>query len=89
MDWKQKLSSRKLWACVVGVLMGAAIFFGVDGDSVSTVAGAVTSLISVVAYIHTEGKIDAAAVNTAYEDITEIVDAVLDALEEVKAGGSE
>ncbi len=86
---KQKLSSRKLWACVVGVIMGVAIAFGVDGDTISQVAGAVTSLISVVTYIIMEGKIDAAAVNVAYEDITDIVDAVLDALDEIGVGGSE
>lgn len=58
----KKLSSRKLWAAIIGVVVGIALAFGVDGDSVTSVAGAVTSLISVVTYIVSEAKVDAAAV---------------------------
>lgn len=54
MNWKQKLSSRKLWACIVGVGMGIAIAFGLDESTITTVAGAVTSLISVVTYVLAE-----------------------------------
>jgi len=67
MDWKKKLSSRKLWAAVAGVVTGLAMVFGLDENIISTVAGAVTALASVVVYILTEGKIDAAAVAKAIE----------------------
>lgn len=67
MDWKKKLSSRKLWAAVAGVVTGLAMAFGLDENIISTVAGAVTALASVVVYIMTEGKIDAAAVAKAIE----------------------
>ncbi len=80
MDIKRKLSSRKLWACLLGVGVGIAVAFGVDGDTISTVAGAVTSLVSIITYVITEGKIDAAAVNQAYEDADIIIDAVAEAL---------
>lgn len=62
MNWKQKLSSRKLWACIVGVGMGVAIAFGLDEGTITTIAGSVTSLVSIVAYVLAEGKVDAAAV---------------------------
>ncbi|MBE6948746.1 MAG: hypothetical protein E7456_02755 [Ruminococcaceae bacterium] len=56
-----KLNSRKLWAAVVGLIAGLAVVFGIDESIINTVAGAVVSAASVVAYIITEGKIDIAA----------------------------
>lgn len=72
-DLKRKLSSRKLWACIAGVVLGAAAVFGLDESTISTVAGAVTALASVITYIVTEGKIDAAAVAGAAEKVEETV----------------
>ena len=60
-DWKRKLSSRKLWAAVAGIVTGLAMVFGLDEGTMSSVAGAVVSVSSVVAYIITEGKVDEAA----------------------------
>ena len=59
-DWKQKLSSRKLWAAVVGVIVGLATAFGIEGNEYAEIAGIVTSAVSVVGYIFAEGKIDVA-----------------------------
>lgn len=59
-DWKRKLSSRKLWASIVGVITGLAMVFGLDGDTITKVAGAVVSASSLTTYIVAEGKIDAA-----------------------------
>ena len=58
-DWKRKLSSRKLWAAAAGIVTGLAMVFGLDEGTISSVAGAVVSLASVVSYIITEGKVDA------------------------------
>ena len=44
----QKLKSRKLWAAIVGVIMGVAMVFGLDEGNITTIAGAVTALVSVV-----------------------------------------
>ena len=67
-NWKRKLSSRKLWAALVGVVSGLAMAFGLDENIVSSVAGAVVSLASVVTYIMTEGKVDAASVRKGPAD---------------------
>lgn len=75
-DWKRKLSSRKLWAAVAGIVTGLAMVFGLDENTISTVAGAVVSVASVVAYILAEGKVDAESVKNA-------VDGVQDAIEKV------
>lgn len=60
-NWKQKLSSRKLWAAIVGVVVGLAAAFGIDGGDYMEIAGIVTSAVSVVSYIFTEGAIDKAS----------------------------
>ena len=61
-DWKRKLSSRKLWAAAAGIVTGLAMVFGLDEGTMSSVAGAVVSAASVIAYIITEGKVDAEGV---------------------------
>lgn len=61
MNIKEKLTSRKLWAAVAGFVAGLAVVFGLDEDVIAQVAGLVGSIASVVAFIVTEGKIDAAS----------------------------
>ena len=75
---KQKLSSRKLWTALAGLVSGLAIVFGLDESVMTQVTGAVVSVASVIAYIVTEGKVDAAAVGQAAEDVAEAVDSVMD-----------
>ena len=75
-DWKRKLSSRKLWAAVSGIVTGLAMVFGLDEGTISSVAGAVVSVVSVVAYITTEGKVDAESVKKAMEDVQSAAGAV-------------
>lgn len=65
----RKLTSRKLWLAVAGVVTGIAVALGVDGSEITTVAGAVTALVSVVTYIVTEGKVDAEGVKNAVESV--------------------
>ena len=75
-DWKRKLSSRKLWAAVAGIVTGLAMVFGLDEGTISSVAGAVVSVASVLAYIITEGKVDAEGVKKAVEDVQDAAEAV-------------
>lgn len=77
-DWKQKLSSRKLWAAGAGIVTGLAMVFGLDEGTISNVAGAVVSVASIVAYIITEGDVDATRVRQAAEDAKKAAEAVRD-----------
>lgn len=77
-NWKQKLSSRKLWAAVAGIVTGLAMVFGLDEGTMTNVAGAVVSLSSIVAYIIAEGDVDAARVRQAAQDVQKAVEAVKD-----------
>ncbi len=61
----KKLTSRKFLAAAAGVVAGLAMFFGLDENVIATVSGMVTTLGSLIAYIVTEGKVDAAAVSLA------------------------
>ena len=61
-NFLKKLTSRKFLAALAGVATGLAMVFGVDETTISTVAGAVTTVASVVSYIMSEGMLDAAAV---------------------------
>ena len=77
----RKLSSRKLWAAVAGVVAGLAMVFGLDETVITTVAGAVVSVMSIVTYIVTEGKIDTEGVKNAIENIqdaTEVLEGEMD-----------
>lgn len=56
-----KLKSRKLWAALVGVVVGLAAAFGIDSSEYTEIAGIVTSAVSVVAYIFAESAVDASA----------------------------
>ena len=74
-DFLKKLKSRKFLTCVAGVVMGVCMIFGLDTNAVNTIAGAITSLASVIIYIYTEGKIDAAAVDKIKDTVDKIEDA--------------
>ena len=60
MNIKEKLTSRKFWATVAGFVAGMAVVFGLDEAVIAQVAGLVGSIASVITFIVTEGKIDAA-----------------------------
>ena len=47
-DWKRKLSSRKLWAATAGVVTGLAMVFKLEESTISSAAGAVVLMASVV-----------------------------------------
>jgi len=59
-DWKRKLTSRKLWIAVVGLVTGLILAFGGTESTAETVSGCIMSAASVVAYIIGEGLTDAA-----------------------------
>jgi len=59
-NWKQKLTSRKLWVALVGVIVGLAAAFGIEENEYAQIVGVVGSVVSVVSYIFGEAAVDAA-----------------------------
>ncbi len=64
----KKLSSRKLWIAIAGIITGLAAAFGITENEYIQIAGVVTSAVSVASYILGEAKIDAAAADRKNED---------------------
>lgn len=66
-NWKQKLTSRKLWVTIIGIIIGVAMSFGVGesdyGEIAGKVAGAITAISSIIGYIYGESKVDAARID--------------------------
>lgn len=59
-NWKQKLTSRKLWAAAVGVIVGLAAAVGIEENEYAQIVGIVGSIVSAVSYIFGEASVDAA-----------------------------
>ena len=57
-DWKRKLTSRKLWAAVAGFVSGLLIFLGYPKETAVQIAALIMSGASVVAYCVGEGLAD-------------------------------
>lgn len=57
-DWKRKLTSRKLWIAIAGFVTGLVVLF-TAGATEETITGCIMALGSVVAYIVGEGLTDA------------------------------
>lgn len=61
-DWKRKLTSRKFWLAVTGLIAGLVVAFRGSAELAETITGIIMSAASVVAYIVGEGLIDAASI---------------------------
>ncbi len=65
MNIMQKLTSRKFWIAVAGLVVGILALFAVDANTTTQISGVIMSLGSVIAYIVGEGLVDASAASTA------------------------
>ncbi len=66
-DWKKKLTSRKFWLAVIGLVSGLLMAFKVDAETVETISGVIMSAASVIAYMIGEGLADAANIQNKGE----------------------
>lgn len=72
-NWKQKLTSRKFWAAVIGFVTALLVAFGVGDLTIEQVVAVITACASLIAYIIGEGLVDAARIdsNSTTTDDTE------------------
>lgn len=68
-DWKRKLTSRKLWVAVAGFVSGMIVINNGSQETADKISGAILSGAAVVGYIVGEGLSDAA--NSGKEDENE------------------
>ena len=71
-DWKKKLTSRKLWVALAGLISGLVLAFNGSAETAETVSGCVLSAGSVIAYLIAEGLTDAAGVKKAEEETEKV-----------------
>ena len=73
MDWKKKLTSRKLWAAICALATNLIIIFGGTEEVAVKVTAVIMAGAAVVAYIIGEGLVDSAAVGLydEYEELPE------------------
>lgn len=62
-NWKQKLTSRKFWAAVIGFITTMLVAFGVPDMQIEQVAAVITAGATLIAYIIGEGLVDAARIS--------------------------
>ena len=67
-DWKRKLTSRKLWMAIAGFITGIIIAFGGNENTANTVSGCIMSGAAVIAYIVGEGLADGGNSTTGGND---------------------
>ncbi len=58
-DWKRKLTSRKLWLAVVAFVTPLLLAFGLTENTVTQITAIVMAGADVLAYILAEGLVDA------------------------------
>ncbi len=58
-NWKQKLTSRKFWAAIVGFVTPMLLAFGMAEDNVTQIVAIIMAGADVIAYIIAEGLVDA------------------------------
>lgn len=58
-NWKQKLTSRKFWAAVVGFVTSLLVGFGIGESDITQVTSIIMAGASLIAYIIGEGLVDA------------------------------
>ncbi len=64
-DWKRKLTSRKLWVAIAGFVAGLIVLGNGTQETADKISGSILSGAAVVGYIIGEGLTDAANTGTS------------------------
>lgn len=57
-DWARKLTSRKFWVAVTGLVTSTLLIFGVAESEATQIAGIIMQAATVVGYVLGEGLAD-------------------------------
>jgi hypothetical protein len=85
MNISKKLTSRKFWIALAGLIVGILALFAVDANTTTQISGVIMSLGSVIAYIVGEGLVDASAAgvpNITAQSIAPLIGTVVPAPED-------
>lgn len=76
MDWKAKLTSRKLWVAVSEFIGMLLVAFGMAEDTVTQVVAIIMAGAGALAYIIAEGLVDAKGAAAIIVEPTEVVEEI-------------
>lgn len=68
-NWKQKLTSRKFWAAVVGFVSAILVCFGMTDNDVAQITSIIMAGATLIAYILGEGMVDAARLDNQQNEV--------------------
>jgi len=71
-NWKQKLTSRKFWAAVIGFVTALLMAFKVDELTIEQVVSLISATAVLIAYIIGEGMVDAARVGKEDDEFEDL-----------------
>ena len=71
-NWKKKLTSRKFWAAIISLVLAIITAFGLDLDS-EQVTALGWAFATLIAYIVSEGVVDASHKEVKTESVAEAV----------------
>lgn len=57
-NWRQKLSSRKFWVLVAGLVSANCVLFGVDEDTTAKIVAIIGQFGAIIAYLFAEAYVD-------------------------------
>ena len=57
-NWKQKLSSRKFWSMVIGVVTALLVLFNVPDLTIEKIIALISAEGVLIAYVFAEGDVD-------------------------------
>ena len=71
-NWKQKLTSRKFWVAIVGLVTSIMVICNVDEGTKAQIVGLITAVSTAIAYIIGEGIADSGRIINTKEDSEEL-----------------
>lgn len=63
-NWKQKLTSRKFWAAVIGFVTSILVAFNIDELTIEHVTSVISACSLLITYIICEGMVDSSRVSS-------------------------
>lgn len=61
-NWRQKLTSRKFWAAIIGFVTAILVAFNVNNLTIEQVISVISACSVLIAYIIGEGLVDSARI---------------------------
>lgn len=69
-NWKQKLTSRKFWAALIGFVSAILVCVGMSDNDVAQITSIIMAGATLIAYILGEGLVDATRLENSDKNVT-------------------